>query len=163
MATTVPYGGGPPAVDYLNPAPAEDAPVPAMPVTDSAVPEPESSAGSMPEDHFPVVAEPVVAESAMADSEVTTADEVADETPPSSAVPEPQSTTDDRYATEEQRLDAAVRWMDEAGAAGEKLSGAEIARRLSVSARTGQRLKDKALTHRVQQARGHLRSVGHRS
>ncbi|MFF9653363.1 hypothetical protein [Streptomyces sp. NPDC014622] len=54
-------------------------------------------------------------------------------------------------------------WISEAEDEGERLSGAEVARRLGVSPRTGQRRIDKAADHlaeqRQAQGRAHLRSV----
>ncbi|MFJ5098343.1 DUF2637 domain-containing protein [Streptomyces sp. NPDC088557] len=55
-------------------------------------------------------------------------------------------------------------WLAEAESAGTKLSGAEVARRLGVSPKTGQRRVLEAQKHleehRRQQGRAHLRSVG---
>ena len=65
--------------------------------------------------------------------------------------------------TEEQRIERIVQWLAEAEAAGERLSGAEAARRNEVSPSTGQRdmRQAKALLAQRQreQGRAHLRSV----
>ncbi|MCX4489896.1 DUF2637 domain-containing protein [Streptomyces anulatus] len=72
--------------------------------------------------------------------------------------------------TEEPELDPAQQqivtvadWLAEAEEGGGKLSGAEVARRLGLSPRTGQRRLDKAAEYlaeqRRQQGRAHLRSV----
>ncbi|MEV6654783.1 DUF2637 domain-containing protein [Streptomyces sp. NPDC051219] len=67
---------------------------------------------------------------------------------------------------EEQRIETVAGWLAEAEEAGVKLSGAEVARRLEVSPRTGQRLLGKAKEYRQeqlrQQGRAHLRSVTNR-
>ncbi len=70
---------------------------------------------------------------------------------------------------EEQRIEQVVQWLIETEAGGTKLSGAEVARRLDVSKRTGQRavaaareVKD-AREYAQRQGRAHLRSVTHRS
>ncbi|MBV7674145.1 DUF2637 domain-containing protein [Streptomyces halstedii] len=63
----------------------------------------------------------------------------------------------------QQQIVTVTDWLIEAEEAGKKLSGAEVARRLSVSARTGQRRLDKATEHLAEQrrldSRAHLRSV----
>ena len=63
----------------------------------------------------------------------------------------------------QQQIVSIVGWLAEAEKTGEKLSGAEVARRLGVSPRTGQRRLDKAIEYRNEQqryqGRGHLRSV----
>ncbi|WP_346161633.1 DUF2637 domain-containing protein, partial [Streptomyces mordarskii] len=63
---------------------------------------------------------------------------------------------------EEQRIRTVARWIAEAEAEGGTLSGAEVARRLDVSPRTGQRVLRKGQAYRAelqrQQSR-HLRSV----
>ncbi|MFJ9195844.1 DUF2637 domain-containing protein [Streptomyces globisporus] len=63
----------------------------------------------------------------------------------------------------QQQIVSIAGWLAEAEEVGEKLSGAEVARRLGVSPRTGQRRLDKAIEYRSEQqrylGRGHLRSV----
>ncbi|MFD9047863.1 DUF2637 domain-containing protein [Streptomyces zaomyceticus] len=63
----------------------------------------------------------------------------------------------------QQQIVSVAEWLSEAEEAGEKLSGAEVARRLGLSPRTGQRRLDKAAEHladqRREQGRAHLRSV----
>ncbi|MFJ5804064.1 DUF2637 domain-containing protein [Streptomyces decoyicus] len=68
---------------------------------------------------------------------------------------------------EEERIERVVQWLIEAEDAGKKLYGAEVARRLEVAPRTGQRvvaaarkLKD---ARERQQGRSHLKSVTHRT
>ncbi|WP_159476431.1 DUF2637 domain-containing protein [Streptomyces caniferus] len=67
---------------------------------------------------------------------------------------------------EEQRIEQVVQWLIEAEATGKKLSGAEVARRLEVAPRTGQRAvaaaKEVKQARERQQGRSHLRSVTHR-
>ncbi|MCF3143672.1 DUF2637 domain-containing protein [Streptomyces platensis] len=67
---------------------------------------------------------------------------------------------------EEQRIEQVVQWLIEAEATGKKLSGAEVARRLEVAPRTGQRAvaaaKEVKEARERQQGRSHLRSVTHR-
>ncbi|MEV6133662.1 DUF2637 domain-containing protein, partial [Streptomyces violaceusniger] len=63
---------------------------------------------------------------------------------------------------EEQRIQTVAQWIAEAEAKGETLSGAEVARRLEVSPRTGQRVLRKGQAYRTEQQRQqsrHLRSV----
>ncbi|MFE7120887.1 hypothetical protein ACFU99_36205 [Streptomyces sp. NPDC057654] len=66
----------------------------------------------------------------------------------------------------QQQIRTIAGWLAQADDAGERLSGAEIARRLAVSPRTGQRRLDKAMALREeqlqQQGRAHLRPVGDR-
>ncbi|WP_432003699.1 DUF2637 domain-containing protein [Streptomyces sioyaensis] len=68
---------------------------------------------------------------------------------------------------EEQRIETVVQWLIEAEATGKKLSGAEVARRLAVAPRTGQRVvaaaKEAKEARERQQGRSHLRSVTHRT
>ncbi|MEU7449440.1 DUF2637 domain-containing protein [Streptomyces diastaticus] len=63
----------------------------------------------------------------------------------------------------QQQIVTVAGWLAEAEKTGEKLSGAEVARRLELSARTGQRRLDKAAAYlqevRQQQPRAHLRPV----
>jgi hypothetical protein len=65
--------------------------------------------------------------------------------------------------TEEQRLERIVQWLAEAEAAGQRLSGAEAARRNAVSPSTGQRdmrrAKSLLAQRQREQGRAHLRSV----
>ncbi|MCA1219294.1 DUF2637 domain-containing protein [Streptomyces sp. 8L] len=64
------------------------------------------------------------------------------------------------------RLSQVIEWLSDAEAAGRRLSGAEVARRLGVSPSTGQRAVREAKAHRDEQqassGRGHLRSVSSR-
>ncbi|MEY2275105.1 DUF2637 domain-containing protein [Streptomyces sp. BF23-19] len=63
----------------------------------------------------------------------------------------------------QQEIELVARWLAEAEDAGKKLSGAETARRLGVSPKTGQRRVLEAAKHleesRQRQGRAHLRSV----
>ncbi|HBF83822.1 MAG TPA: hypothetical protein DD420_29015 [Streptomyces sp.] len=63
----------------------------------------------------------------------------------------------------QQQIVTVADWLIEAEEVGQKLSGAEVARRLSLSPRTGQRRLDKAVEYlaerRRQDSRAHLRSV----
>ncbi|MEU6363173.1 hypothetical protein ABZ875_27055, partial [Streptomyces albidoflavus] len=84
--------------------------------------------------------------------------------PGSAAAPVPESLPDDAEQDPvQQQIVTVARWLVEAEEAGGKLSGAEVARRLELSARTGQRRLDKAAAYlqevRQQQPRAHLRSV----
>ncbi|MFG2894892.1 hypothetical protein ACGFZW_36005, partial [Streptomyces sp. NPDC048248] len=73
--------------------------------------------------------------------------------------------------TEEQRIEQVMQWLIEAEATGKKLSGAEVARRLEVAPRTGQRAiaaakEIKSAREREssqRHGRAHLRSVTHRT
>ncbi|MFE2270697.1 hypothetical protein ACFXB4_15820 [Streptomyces lavendulae] len=64
----------------------------------------------------------------------------------------------------QREVELVASWLMEAEEAGKKLSGAEVARRLEVSPKTGQRRVLDAQKHleeqRRQQGRAHLRSVG---
>ncbi|MEU3408934.1 DUF2637 domain-containing protein [Streptomyces sp. NPDC006670] len=63
----------------------------------------------------------------------------------------------------QQQIMRVAQWLAEAEEMGDRLSGAEVGRRLGLSPRTGQRRLDKAAQHlaeqRRQQGRAHLRSV----
>jgi hypothetical protein len=65
----------------------------------------------------------------------------------------------------QQQIAIVAGWLAEAEDAGKKLSGAEVARRLGLSPKTGQRRVNAAAEHleeqRRQQGRAHLRSVSH--
>ncbi|MFF9594087.1 DUF2637 domain-containing protein, partial [Streptomyces sp. NPDC014646] len=77
-------------------------------------------------------------------------------------LPEQQTSEPDLDPVQQQIVTVAA-WVAEAEDAGQRLSGAEVARRLGVSARTGQRRLDKAVDYlaeqRQAQGRAHLRSV----
>ncbi|MFI0742374.1 DUF2637 domain-containing protein [Streptomyces sp. NPDC021100] len=81
-------------------------------------------------------------------------------------VPE-QQTQEADADPEKERIVMVAGWVAEAEDAGEKLTGAEVARRLDVSPRTGQRVLTRAKELRDeeqrQQPRPRLRSVGDRS
>ncbi|WP_328665593.1 DUF2637 domain-containing protein [Streptomyces sp. NBC_00322] len=66
----------------------------------------------------------------------------------------------------QQQIVTVAGWIGEAEDAGEKLSGAEVGRRLGVAPRTGQRRLDKAMAYREERlresGRAHLRSVTNR-
>ncbi|MGW5817631.1 DUF2637 domain-containing protein, partial [Streptomyces noursei] len=83
-------------------------------------------------------------------------------------VRKPQSQEQELEAGD-QRIEQVVQWLIEAETANTKLSGAEVARRLEVAARTGQRaiaaareIKEARERETSQQRRGHLRSVADR-
>ncbi|MFE4922350.1 DUF2637 domain-containing protein [Streptomyces sp. NPDC056661] len=77
-------------------------------------------------------------------------------------VPEQQTQEPDLEPMQQQIVTVAG-WLVEAEEAGQKLSGAEVARRLEMSAKTGQRRVNAAVDYlteqRRQQGRAHLRSV----
>ncbi|WP_043242491.1 DUF2637 domain-containing protein [Streptomyces violaceusniger] len=149
---------GTPSVEPAAPQPYAAEPVPAMtaPVAEAAVPE------QMPMDATPTVTagQPSASTGSGAGWDTT----VADAGIATVRVPEQQSPESD---AEEQQNRMIAGWLTEAEAAGKKLSGAEVARRLDVSPRTGQRALNKAKEYRTaqqrQQGRGHLRSVSGRS
>ncbi|MFB7174469.1 hypothetical protein ACFCYM_27145 [Streptomyces sp. NPDC056254] len=64
----------------------------------------------------------------------------------------------------QREVELVASWLMEAEETGKRLSGAEVARRLEVSPKTGQRRVLDAQTYleeqRRQQGRAHLRSVG---
>ncbi|MFE0200475.1 DUF2637 domain-containing protein [[Kitasatospora] papulosa] len=74
-----------------------------------------------------------------------------------------QQTDEPELHPVQQQIVTVAEWLIEAEEAEEKLSGAEVARRLGLSPRTGQRRLDKATEYlaeqRRQQGRAHLRSV----
>ncbi|MCY0955055.1 DUF2637 domain-containing protein [Streptomyces sp. H27-S2] len=76
----------------------------------------------------------------------------------------PEQQTDDNELTENDRqIQLVVGWLETAEAAGEKLAGAEVARRLEIPARTGLRRLKSAIKYREEHqrkaVRAHLRSV----
>ncbi|MFE2498810.1 DUF2637 domain-containing protein [Streptomyces scopuliridis] len=97
------------------------------------------------------VGEPGVWEAAVTDTGAATA-----------RLPEQQTDGSDLDPLQQQIVTVA-RWLAEAEDAGEKLSGAEVARRLGLSPKTGQRRVNAAAEYleaeRRQQGRAHLRSV----
>ncbi|MFD9535786.1 hypothetical protein [Streptomyces sp. NPDC060010] len=78
-------------------------------------------------------------------------------------LPEQESDVDDDLTETERQVRQVALCLDGADAEGEKLAGAEVARRLGVSPSTGQRRLSGAIQyreeHRRQSGRGHLRSV----
>ncbi|MGW7319628.1 DUF2637 domain-containing protein [Streptomyces sp. NPDC054865] len=74
-----------------------------------------------------------------------------------------QQAEDEELTETDRQIRLVVTWLTEAEAAGEKLAGAEVGRRLGVPTRTGlRRLKSAAHhleEHRRQASRAHLRSV----
>ncbi|OKJ49492.1 hypothetical protein AMK27_36080 [Streptomyces sp. CB02009] len=77
-------------------------------------------------------------------------------------VPE-QQTDDQELDPVQQQIVTVAEWLRESEETGQRLSGAEVARRLGLSPRTGQRRLDKAAEHLADQQRQHgrarLRSV----
>ncbi|MER7111158.1 DUF2637 domain-containing protein [Streptomyces sp. NPDC000229] len=102
------------------------------------------------------LAEPASAEQTILESTVTDTGAAA------ARLPEQQTDEPDLDPVQQQIVTVAE-WLIEAEEAGQKLSGAEVARRLGLSPRTGQRRLDKATEYldeqRRQQGRAHLRSV----
>ncbi|MFD5425594.1 DUF2637 domain-containing protein [Streptomyces sp. NPDC127084] len=107
------------------------------------VPSPRSAEAS--------VSEPAVWEASVTDTGAATA-----------RLPEQQSDESDLDPVQQQIVTVAG-WLAEAEEAGQKLSGAEVARRLGLSPKTGQRRVNAAAEHleeqRRRQGRAHLRSV----
>ncbi|WP_329583571.1 DUF2637 domain-containing protein [Streptomyces sp. NBC_01361] len=99
----------------------------------------------------PAAGEPAAWESTVTDTGEATA-----------RLPE-QQTDEPELDPIQQQIVTVAEWIVEAERAEEKLSGAEVGRRLAISARTGQRRLDKATEYlaeqRQQQGRAHLRSV----
>ncbi|MFF9870087.1 DUF2637 domain-containing protein [Streptomyces sp. NPDC013953] len=98
-----------------------------------------------------------------ASGETTTLESTVTDTGAAAArLPEQQTDEPDLDPVQQQIVTVAG-WLIEAEETGEKLSGAEVARRLGLSPRTGQRRLDKASEYlaeqRRQQGRAHLRSV----
>ncbi|MFD4144639.1 hypothetical protein [Streptomyces sp. NPDC058572] len=87
---------------------------------------------------------------------------IADTGAATARLPEQQTDEPDLDPVQRQIVTVAE-WLVEAEKAGEKLSGAEAARRLGLSPKTGQRRVNAAVEHleeqRRQQGRAHLRSV----
>ncbi|MFG2775300.1 DUF2637 domain-containing protein [Streptomyces sp. NPDC048350] len=87
---------------------------------------------------------------------------VADAGAATARLPE-QQTDEPELDPVQQQLATVAAWLAEAEESGERLSGAEVARRLGLSPRTGQRRLDRATEYleeqRRQQGRAHLRSV----
>ncbi|MFE5301882.1 DUF2637 domain-containing protein [Streptomyces sp. NPDC056632] len=87
---------------------------------------------------------------------------VADAGAATARLPE-QQTAEAELDPVQRQLVTVAEWLAEAEESGERLSGAEVARRLGLSPRTGQRRLDKATEYleeqRRQQGRAHLRSV----
>jgi hypothetical protein len=99
----------------------------------------------------PASGEPTVSESTVTDTGAATA-----------RLPEQQA-DEPKLDPVQQQIVTVAEWLIKAEEAEEKLSGAEVARRLGLSPRTGQRRLDKASEYlaeqRWQQGRAHLRSV----
>ncbi|MFF8512861.1 DUF2637 domain-containing protein [Streptomyces sp. NPDC015492] len=87
---------------------------------------------------------------------------IADTGEATARLPE-QLTGEDELDPLQQQVLAVAEWLRESEETGERLSGAEVARRLGLSPRTGQRRIDKAAEYladqRRQHGRAHLRSV----
>ncbi|MGI5451399.1 DUF2637 domain-containing protein [Streptomyces sp. CA-243310] len=136
------------------------APVPARTATLSTAPEASTvDARAVPRQHRRDVPSPgseVLAETSTAAGGAVTA-----------RLPEQEPDADDGLTETERQVRQVALWLDEADAEGEKLAGAEVARRLGVSPSTGQRRLSGAVQyreeHRRQSGRGHLRSVTNRA
>ncbi|WP_141247293.1 hypothetical protein [Streptomyces albidoflavus] len=78
-------------------------------------------------------------------------------------VPEPRAEVAPEDLPADQQIKKVAEWLTEAQRSGSSLPGAEVARRLKVSPRTGQRRVTQAEElleeQRRAQGRGHLRSV----
>ncbi|MFD5936906.1 hypothetical protein ACFWG9_38955, partial [Streptomyces sp. NPDC060333] len=87
---------------------------------------------------------------------------VADTEADTARLPE-QQTGNEELTEADRQIQLVAGWVEEAEAAGEKLAGAEVARRLNVPARTGLRRLKSAIKYREenqrQTVRAHLRSV----
>ncbi|MEU9061746.1 DUF2637 domain-containing protein [Streptomyces sp. NPDC048430] len=175
--------------DSTTPLPNTPAPDSSQAFMESAGPQ-HFEAPSTPLDAAPRIGAPVPAPTAEVTDEHRVGNEAPQQTSlnvPSARTPQPapsepgtwQSTaTESGAATArlpEQQVDevdldpvqqqivTVAGWLADAEEAGEKLSGAEVARRLSLSPKTGQRRVTAAAEYlqeqRRQQGRGHLRSV----
>ncbi|MFI5905480.1 DUF2637 domain-containing protein [Streptomyces cyaneofuscatus] len=157
---------------FFGPATPGPAAVPPVPVAlDIPVREPaaapsaevadESRAGAVPQQASFVLPTTRLTEPSSDGTvwESATADEQGAAT---ARLPEQQSAEPDLDPAQQQIVTVAG-WIVEAEESGGKLSGAEVARRLGLSPRTGQRRLDKAGEYleeqRRQQGRAHLRSV----
>ncbi|MET8346785.1 hypothetical protein [Streptomyces microflavus] len=157
---------------FFGPATPGPAAAPPLPVTlDIPVREPaaapsaevadESRAGAVPQQASFVLPTTQLTEPSSDGTvwESATADEQGAAT---ARLPEQQSAEPDLDPAQQQIVTVAG-WIVEAEESGGKLSGAEVARRLGLSPRTGQRRLDKAGEYleeqRRQQGRAHLRSV----
>ncbi|MFG2667614.1 DUF2637 domain-containing protein [Streptomyces sp. NPDC048387] len=134
--------------------PAGAVPAPTASVTDAAPAVPASRSFEQP-----VLAAPAEAEGRDWVAEVAASGEAT------ARLPRQQADEVPAEADPIQReVELVASWLMEAEEAGKKLSGAEVARRLGVSPKTGQRRVLDAQKHleeqRRQQGRAHLRSVG---
>ncbi|WP_328406361.1 DUF2637 domain-containing protein (plasmid) [Streptomyces sp. NBC_00390] len=150
-----PFAAPPVPVD-AEPYVREPAPAPTATVVDE-----HRAGGGVPEQKAldlpsarpaePASGEPTVWESTVTDTRAATA-----------RLPEQQTDEPDLDPIQQQIVTVAE-WLVEAEEAGKKLSGAEVARRLGLSPKTGQRRVSAAVEYlqeqRQQQGRAHLRSV----
>ncbi|MEJ8631968.1 DUF2637 domain-containing protein [Streptomyces sp. MS2.AVA.5] len=108
----------------------------------------------------PRAAEPASGETAVGES--TVIDAATDTGAATARLPE-QQTDEPELDPVQQQIVTVAGWLAEAEEAGQKLSGAEVARRLGLSPKTGQRRVNAAAEYleeqRRQQGRAHLRSV----
>ncbi|MFG2298490.1 DUF2637 domain-containing protein [Streptomyces sp. NPDC048603] len=141
-----------PPVDTA-PRPAESVPAPTASVTDAGPAGPASRAGEQPVHGEPAGAEVQGWVADVAASGEATARVPRQQTGESSVEADPI----------QHEIDQVASWLAEAEETGARLSGAEVARRLGVSPKTGQRRVLDAQRHREeqrkQQGRAHLRSV----
>lgn len=158
-----------PFFGQATPGPAAAPPVPVtldMPMREpaaapSAEVADESRAGAVPQQASPVLPTTLLTEPSSEGTvwESATADEGGAAT---ARLPEQQAAEPDLDPAQQQIVTVAG-WIVEAEESGGKLSGAEVARRLGLSPRTGQRRLDKAgeylAEQRRHQGRAHLRSV----
>ncbi|MFE1500128.1 hypothetical protein ACFW89_34265, partial [Streptomyces albidoflavus] len=136
------------------PLPAGAIPTPTASVTDAG---PSTSAGRSFEQ--PVLAAPTGADGQDWVADVTASREATARVPRQQADEEPAEA-----APIQREIELVASWLMEAEESGKRLSGAEVARRLEVSPKTGQRRVLDAQKYleaqRRQQGRAHLRSVG---
>ncbi|EFL19945.1 DUF2637 domain-containing protein [Streptomyces sp. C] len=145
----------------LAESPVEAAPLPAaaVPASTALVAEPGPVSPSGRTFEQPVLAAPAGADGQDWVAEVTASGEATARLPRQQTDEEPTEAEPIRNEIEQ-----VAAWLAEAEGTGTKLSGAEVARRLGVSPKTGQRRVIDARKHleeqRRQQGRAHLRSVG---
>ncbi|MFE1559085.1 DUF2637 domain-containing protein [Streptomyces sp. NPDC058734] len=156
-----PFFGEPASLRSLAESPVEAAPLPAaaVPAPTALMAEPGPAAPSGRTFEQPVLAAPAGADGQDWVAEVTASGESTARLPRQQTDEEPTEADPIRNEIEQ-----VAAWLAEAEGTGTKLSGAEVARRLGVSPKTGQRRVLDAQKHleeqRRQQGRAHLRSVG---
>ncbi|MFH8736834.1 DUF2637 domain-containing protein [Streptomyces sp. NPDC017964] len=151
-----------------HPSASPAAPIDADPYVREPVPVPTAvvsgeqwAGGGVPQQTAPGLPSAQTAE--LAAGEPTVWESTVTDTGEATARLPEQQTDEPELDPIQQQIVTVAGWIVEAERAEEKLSGAEVARRLELSARTGQRRLDKATEYlaeqRQQQGRAHLRSV----